>query len=358
MEPLRIAVALPHLGVYGGIRRFLELGNVWAARGHEVSLLLPDGARPREPWIPFGGRVGRMAESAAGADVLLSPDPGLFLALEAPGALRVFYSVLEGAPRERAAIRHAHVVLANSAGLARYWRRRGIPAVVAAGGINLGAFHPPAPDPRPERARSGAPVRALVYGRLSRRRKGSWIAVRAIEAASKSTGVAVALTLFDARPAPDAAAADGAPAELPRPLAIPHRWVRDPRQEELAALYGDADLFVSAERRAGWCNTAAEAMACGAAVVCTRSGTEDFARDGATALVSRYAWSWLLARATTRLLLDPGLRAEIAERGRSKIAEFTWARTAERIEAVIVARLAGPTPEGETHEAHEAAAAP
>jgi glycosyltransferase involved in cell wall biosynthesis len=358
MDPLRIAVALPHLGVYGGIRRFLELGNVWAERGHEVSLLLPDGARPREPWIPFRGRVGRMAEAAAGTDVFLSPDPGLFLALESPGALRVFYSVLEGAPHERAAVRHAHLVLANSAGLMRYWRKRGVAAVAAAGGVNLGAFHPPAPDPRPARARSGAAMRAVVYGRLSRRRKGSWIAVRALEAASRSTGVAVELTLFDARPVRGAAAARGSPAELPRSLAIPHRWVLDPGQEELAALYGDADLFVSAERRAGWCNTAAEAMACGAAVVCTRSGTEDFARNGVTALVARFAWSFLLARAAARLLLDPELRAEIAERGRTKIAEFTWERTAERIEAVIVARLAGPNREGEAHESNEAAAAP
>jgi glycosyltransferase involved in cell wall biosynthesis len=354
MDPLRIAVALPHLGVYGGIRRFLELGNAWAANGHEVSLLLPDGARAREPWIPFRGRVGRLADlPASRANVFLSPDPALFLSHEAPGALRVFYSVLERAPREREAARRADLVLANSSGLARAWRRRGVPVVTAAGGVNTERFHPPRPDRRVERARSGAPVEALVYGRLSRRRKGTWTSVRAVEAASRWAGIPVRLTLFDARTSTAAP-----PEELPRPIAVPHRWVRDPGQEELAALYGDADLFVSAERRAGWCNTAAEAMACGAAVVCTRSGTEDFARDGETALVTRLPWSWLLARAAARMLRDAELRTAIAERGRRGIEGFTWNRTAGRIEAAIAARLSGSAGGGRVDETHPAAAAP
>jgi glycosyltransferase involved in cell wall biosynthesis len=340
MDRLRIAVALPHLGVYGGIRRFLELGNVWAGRGHDVALLLPQQATAREPWIPFRGRVGDLGElPALGADVLLSPEPALFLSADAPGALRVFYSVLEGAPGDRDAARSADLVLANSRGLVRTWARRRVAAEPAPGGVDFSRFHPPARDLRPERARIGEPVRALVYGRLSRRRKGSWTAVRAVEAASRATGVAVTLTLFDARTGPGEE-----PRELPRRLAIPHRWVHDPTQADLAALYGDADLFVSAERRAGWCNTAAEAMACGAAVACTRSGTEDFAENGATARVARHPWTWLLARAIAPLLRDPAARAELAARGRERIAQFSWERTASRIEALVLERLGSRWP--------------
>ncbi len=348
MDRLRIAVALPHLGVYGGIRRFLELGNVWAERGHDVALLLPDHAGPREPWIPFRGRVGSLAElPSLGADVFLSPEPGLFLSSHAPGALRVFYSVLEGAPGDRDAARSSDLVLANSAGLSRLWARRGIAVHAAPGGVNLSVFRPPEPDLRADRARTGEPIRALVYGRLSRKRKGSWAAARAVESASRSTGVAVTLTLFDASTGPG----EERP-ELPRPLAISYRWAVDPTQAELAALYGDADLFVSAERRAGWCNTAAEAMACGAAVVCTRSGTEDFAQHGVTACVCRHAWAWLLARAVAPLLRDPSARTELAARGRERIAQFSWERTGSRIESLFRERLAGRKPaEGGSHEA-------
>src|SRR5262245_55031540 len=105
MDLLRIAIALPHLGVYGGVRPFLELGNVWQARGHAVSIFIPERAAAREPWIPFAGRVGWLSDLASGSwDVLLSPDPKLFLEAQAPGALRAFYAVLEGAPDEAAAM--------------------------------------------------------------------------------------------------------------------------------------------------------------------------------------------------------------------------------------------------------------
>ncbi|HYJ32300.1 MAG TPA: glycosyltransferase [Candidatus Binatia bacterium] len=333
MDRLRIAVALPHLGVYGGVRRFLELGRVWSERGHEVALATPPGAREAAPWLPFPGRVTSLeALPAERWDVLLSPDPRLFQEVRLPGALRVFYAVLEWAPGAIHAWRGADLVLANSEGMARHLRRRRVRAVHAPGGVNFATFHPPAEDPRP-RGPVDEPVRALVYGRLSRRRKGTLAAAQAVDRAARRTGVRVSLTLFDAPPS------GAAPPSEPLPISVPHRWVLHPSQETLVALYGEADLFVSAERRAGWCNTAAEAMACGAAVVCTRSGTLDFARHGDTALVSRFPWSWTLARHAEALLRDPERRGAIAARGRARIAEFPWERTAAIIETAILDRL-------------------
>jgi glycosyltransferase involved in cell wall biosynthesis len=338
MDPLRIAVLLPHLGVYGGIRRFLELGAVWTRRGHDVLIATPRTAAARDAWLPFAGRTGdveRVPEERW--DVLLSPDPDLFVRVATPGALRVFYAVLEKAPGARHAWSAADLVFGNSAGMVRHLRRRGVRALAAPGGVNLARFHPPADDGRSARARIGGPVRALVYGRLSRRRKGSLTAARAVDVASRASGVPVELTLFDTPPPGSRGTAEG----VDLGIRIPHRWALRPTQEELAALYGDADVFVSAERRAGWCNTAAEAMACGAAVVCTRSGTEDFARDGATAHVSRWPWAWSLARRLAPLLRDPALRARVAEAGRRKIGEFTWERTADLLEQGIRRQLEG-----------------
>jgi len=333
MSPLRIAVALPHFGVYGGIRRFLELGRVWVARGHRVALLTPWSARQGEaPWLQFEGHVGDLGELATDSwDAVLCPDPEILLDLEPRGALLVYYAVLEGAPGMRDACRRADLVLANSRGMVRYVGYMGIQAAEAVGGVNLTFFHPDSPDPRPLRARTGAPVQVLVYGRLSRARKGSRAAVRAVELAARATRVPTELTLFDTVP-PDS------PEPKLRTVRIPHRWVLGPSQERLRELYASADLFVSAERRAGWSNTAAEAMACGAAVVCTRSGTEDFAIDGLTAAVS-WRWSWALARKIAPLLRDPEARAALAHSGRARIGQFPWERTADRIETAIRARL-------------------
>jgi len=333
MSPLRIAVALPHFGVYGGIRRFFELGRVWVARGHEVALLAPStGERRDQPWLPFEGRIGDWSDLARHPwDAMLSPDPALLTRLEAPGALRVYYAVLEGAPGMREACRRADLVLANSKGMVRYLSTRGIQAAEASGGVNLAFFRADTPDPRPIRARSGAPVQVLVYGRLSRARKGSKAAVRAVESAARSTRVPVEVTLFDSIPP------TGEEPPLGK-LSVPHRWVLRPSQGALRELYASADLFVSAERRAGWSNTAAEAMACGATVVCTKSGTEDFAIDGVTAAVG-WPWSWALARKIAPLLRDPAARAKLAAAGHERIAQFSWERTADRIETAIRSRL-------------------
>jgi glycosyltransferase involved in cell wall biosynthesis len=203
--------------------------------------------------------------------------------------------------------------------------------VDAAGGVSLERFHPPVPDPRASRPQEEA-VRVLVYGRVSRARKGTWLAARAVERAAE--GVPVTLTFFDSPPS-------GESPVLPGPLRIPHQWVLNPTQEALASLYREADLFVSAERRAGWCNTAAEAMASGAAVVCTRSGTEDFAVDGVTASVVRWRWTRALAAAIRPLLRDPARRAALAARGRERIQAFSWERTADRIEGALTERLGG-----------------
>jgi len=322
MSQLRLALAVPHLGVYGGIRRFLELGDVWVRRGHEVSIFVPDAAA--RAWLPFSGAIRPWHELPLGAwDAVISPDPELFHAARSPGALRIYYSVLEKAPGEDRALQSADLVLANSAGMRRYLARKGIRAADAAGGVNLASFHP-APGREP-----ATPLRVLVYGRLSRRRKGTWVAVRAIERAASASKVPVTLTLFDAPP-------DGGVPSLPGTLRIPHRWVLNPSQTELAALYRDSDLFVSAERRAGWCNTAAEAMASGSALVCTRSGTEDFAIDGVTAAVPR--WRWFLTDAVRRLLENPERRAALAAKGLERIREYSWERTADRIERAIEAR--------------------
>jgi len=103
---------------------------------------------------------------------------------------------------------------------------------------------------------------------------------------------------------------------------VPVEFHLDLPQDRMAELFSRADIFLMAERRAGWSNTSAEAMACGLPVVCTPSGTRDFAVDGRTALVAPLPLPFFLARHLRRLARDPELRARLGEAGRRKIAEF------------------------------------
>jgi glycosyltransferase involved in cell wall biosynthesis len=130
----------------------------------------------------------------------------------------------------------------------------------------------------------------------------------------------------------------------PRPLlrcSIPHEFHIGLSQADLAALYSSCDIFVSAERRAGWSNTVAEAMACGLAVACTRSGTRDLARHLDTAWVVRWRHPWFLRRAILALARRPDLRQRLRFRAADRVREFTWDRVAGRIEAAVRDGLSG-----------------
>src|SRR5262249_52491306 len=173
---MRIGLFLPHVGVFGGVRRYLELGNEWVAMGHDVTLHHPDGTPPA--WLPFAGRsLPIAAAGAAGSDVALCGDAASYGAFRAHRARRhVYYCVLEGDPGLAAAIADRDVTLmANSGPLRRGLERRARRAVLdGSGGIRLERFHP-APA-----LRAGAPLRVLVNGRRSRPKKGTDLVLRAL----------------------------------------------------------------------------------------------------------------------------------------------------------------------------------
>jgi glycosyltransferase involved in cell wall biosynthesis len=322
---MRIALFLPHVGVFGGVRRYLELGNEWMAMGHEVTLHHPEGGPPA--WLPFAGRTASLTEAAGtGSDVALCGDAVTYPAFRAHRSARhLYYCVLEGDPGLPAAIADRDVTLmANSDPLRRALAGRARRQVLdGAGGIRVERFHPAAA------LRAGAPLRVLVNGRRSRAKKGTDLALRAL---SGLTGhvPAFEVVLFDAiDPATNRQdPRDGAP------LPANARFVLNPTQDELVALYQSSHVFVAAERKAGWCNTALEALASGCALVCTRSGTTDFARHGENALLS-WRNRWSLRNAIRRLLTDAALRERLSAAGPASAAPWTWDKLARKIHAQL-----------------------
>jgi glycosyltransferase involved in cell wall biosynthesis len=322
---MRISLFLPHVGVFGGVRRFLELGNVWSAGGHEVTLYHPGGEPPA--WLRFTGET-RPLDSAREheAALALCADPHTFEAFAAHRAgVRLYYCVIEGDPGVARALARADVRLAANSGplrrsLARLARR---PVLDGVGGINTLQFRP---DPV---RRAASPLRVLLNGRRSRPKKGTDLVLRALRGLEgRVPGFEV--VLFDSLgPQNRQDPRDGAA------LPANARFVLDPTQEELGALYQSAHLFVAAERKAGWCNTALEAMACGTAVVCTASGTTDFARDGENALVARWRHPLFLRPLIARALRDAALRERLAHAGPATAAAWSW----EALAAKLLAQL-------------------
>jgi len=322
---MRISLFLPHVGVFGGVRRFLELGNSWRALGHEVTLFHPGGEPPA--WLPFSGVTAALERAPDQVvDLALCADPHTFATFAAQRAgVHLYYCVIEGDPGVARAHSRPDIRLAANSGplRRRLQERTPHPVLDGAGGINVRQFHP-----GPARPANG-PLCILLNGRRSRPKKGTDLVLRAL-APLEGRVPPFEIVLFDSLgPQNRQDPTEG----LPRGLRA--RYVLDPSQAELVGLYQSAHLFVAAERKAGWCNTALEAMACGAAVVCTRSGTSDFARDGQNALVARWRAPFALRPPITRLLRDGALRERLAAAGPSTATAWTW----EMLAAKLLAQL-------------------
>jgi len=108
-------------------------------------------------------------------------------------------------------------------------------------------------------------------------------------------------------------------------------------QTKLAWLYSRCPIYVCPSWDEGLGMPSMEAMACGAALVTyDNGGCRDYALDGQTALVARRRDVADLAEKIERLVVDPAFRAKIAHEGRTFIRwEFDWERAVTRMETIL-----------------------
>ena len=114
--------------------------------------------------------------------------------------------------------------------------------------------------------------------------------------------------------------------------------------EELARLYGEAEVAVVPSLYEGFSLPAIEAMSCGVAVVATTGGAlpEVVGTDGETGLLVTPDDPEALMVAIRRLLDDDDLRARLGAAGRDRVINrFTWQVTAKGTAACYDAVLSG-----------------
>ncbi|MCX4196665.1 glycosyltransferase, partial [Methylobacterium organophilum] len=303
---MRLLVACDHLALTGGLLRFERVGRVLARRGHTFSFLTfgtgEDGFETRH-------RVLHPEEAARESwDAVMVPGGGFpdatiegFADLRAPNFGARIQHFLNASARRDAYARVTRtfapdLVVANNAhwddaaldALGLPWRR-------LVGAVDAGLFAPPVS--RPAR---GARHR---LGGIANKRPAAQLA------ALDRLGDAWALHWFGR---PDWGLV-GARADL---VASGRLVVHGPLVEaDLPAWYHGLDAFCSAEAHAGWCNPAAEAMACGTPLVTTVHGTLAFAEDAVTALVvpdgPDAALGAAVALAADRIVTDPAAAASV-----------------------------------------------
>lgn len=98
-------------------------------------------------------------------------------------------------------------------------------------------------------------------------------------------------------------------------------------EDQLAAVYGGAEILVFPSLYEGFGLPVLEAMACGTPVITSNvTSTPEVAGDAAL-LVDPYSEE-SMADGLQKLLSDAALRAQLAARGLERAKEFTWDRTA------------------------------
>lgn len=318
---MKFAVILPHTKLYGGVKRFFELGDVFIKKGHEFKVLTPEGTAP----LWYNGIIPTVPLAAANDEefdaVFITETQFLDALSQLKTKHRILYfvrpsdklSILKKYPEVR--------VYANSTNALETAKSKyRINAFPAFGGINVTTFFPKTLKVKDQ----NEPIVIMTYGRVVERKKGTKLVARACERLYKK-GYNIKLLLFDT---PVNEKAEKAIKKFT--TTVPFDFILNHPVSDNVSLYHKADIFVSAEKKAGHSNTSAEAMASGVPVIGTNSGTKDFLIHNETGLVvSR--WSRSIAKAMASLIDDFELRKRLALNGRLKIEEFSWEKLAERI---------------------------
>ena len=313
---------LPNTKIFGGVKRFLELGNEFVRLGIGFVIFTPEGSPPE--WFAYHGRVRSFdAIGLYQFDALfITESQYIPLLLSSNSKRKIFYYVTARLVLRRP-IREKLIIFVNSTttyiNAKRYYR---INPTKAFGGINLEMFTPKLMNPVHQ---STDPVVIMAYGRLTRRKKGTSIIVKACEELYKK-GYNIKLLLFDS-PIDENSRQQirNFDCELPYEFVVNHPVGKNKE------LFHRADIFVTAERGGGWSNTAAEAAACGIPVIATKNGTQDFVIHNETGIVVR-RFIWSIKRAIARLYDNPELRQRYSIAARKKIEEFSWKDLALKID--------------------------
>lgn len=327
---MRLLVACDHLALTGGLLRFERVGRVLARRGHAFAFLTfgmgEDGFETRhrvlhldeaarESWdavmVPGGGFPDATIEGFAD---LRAPNFGARIQhfLNAPARRDAYARVTRTFAPDLVVANNDHWDDAALDAIGTPWRR-------LVGAVDTGLFAPPVS--RPAR---GARHR---LGGIANKRPAAQLA------AIDGLGDAWALHWFGR---PDWGLV-GARTDL---VGSGRLVVHGPLAEaDLPSWYYGLDAFCSAEAHAGWCNPAAEAMACGTPLVTTVHGTLAFAEDAVTALVVPDGPDAVLgaaiAEATDRIVTDPAAAAARAEAGRARIRALDWDIYADGLLAAV-----------------------
>jgi glycosyltransferase involved in cell wall biosynthesis len=342
---MRITFLAPHVRIAGGVRAILTYADRLAARGHDVTLVVPArgrlralwrtargagpgwmaGFRPRVRWVerwdaatlPAGDAVVATAWQSAPVAAAAPPRCGAKFYL-----VQHYESLYHGEPATvDATYRLPLTPIVISTWLRDVLRERfGREAGVLVTPVDRTLFHRV-----PVTVTTSRPRVLMLHHEYAW--KGVADGMAAV-ARVKPRVPGLRLVGFGVKP--------------PRGGLAYDEFHANPPQAELAALYSGCDIYLCPSWDEGLGMPPMEAMACGAALVTyDNGGCRDYAVDRQTALVAPRRDVEALAAALERMATDVGLRERLAAAGLSRVTTaFDWERAVDRLEAWLRAASA------------------
>lgn len=323
MNQLHLAVILPHTLLFGGVKRFLELGNRFIRLGHTFTVFTPNGDKPA--WFRYDGNIDTLTNinNYTFDALFITEIKFLNYLVSSTSKLKIFYHVLKS-EKLHDVLQHKEIkIFVNSTNLYEYnLKKYKIDSFKAIGGINSALLQ------KPVVPKKNQDIVILTYGRLSRKRKGTRFVIKACEKIYKRNKN-IKLILFDTP-------VDKKSENLIKNFhcKLPFEFIVNHPVEKNHELFRKADIFVSAEKNAGWANTCAEAMLYGLSVIATKSGSRDILFDRKTGLV---VWrnSYSIKKAINTLIKNPELRFKLATDANRHIVDYSWENLADKILAYV-----------------------
>lgn len=118
------------------------------------------------------------------------------------------------------------------------------------------------------------------------------------------------------------------------------KYRRNPSPSQLLDIYNSCSIFINPSWSEGWGLPAAEAMACGCAVISTMNkGSEEFVIDQKTGLQTKVGDPEDMAEKIIKLMENQPLRLKLALTGANFIKKFDLKESAKEFEEAILSNL-------------------
>jgi glycosyltransferase involved in cell wall biosynthesis len=357
---MQISFVLSSLRLSGGVKAIIEISNRLHGRGHQVNLIVPGGTldpamvlavKPgiviKESQMRFSLPMNHfkllalsfsLANAVPPSDIVISTHtpttiPVLIAAHFLKRGKPIWYfldypEMFEERPIERWLLRHALVWHRGALTISEFCRQGLLdsnphkPVINVSIGLSdpeIFQYH----KNTVERELAWAGKKPILFVGDDRPRKGFYDFLRAAEKVYQG--------------APEIILWIVSKVNLQLSTMMPFRMFICLGNEELAELYRNCAVFVSASWVEGFGLPPLEAMACGAPVVMTDSqGVRDYARPFENCILVPPRAPQALADGILTILRDPALANRLRQSGPETAARFNWETTVDQFEQALI----------------------